>query len=223
MEWHRCAVVCRQQQRACGASVHGHASPHTKLYTRAPTAAPLNHPSRGPIHLLLVDWDPITIPNRARMKEWQTACEETNSRGRLMGQILGWFMRHPTSLHTYHQESLMPYATKKQAFHHTPCIIPPFVALHFEKSPFYQEYIYIFFIFNQFCVLMSYQSCSYLKCCKTFSLPYRHAERTYAVRSIATADKKCKDSEFEKEENKPFDYHWFVLCFFFLAGYQGSY
>lgn len=123
--------------------VRGHTSPHTKLYTRAPTAAPLNHPSRGPIHLLLVDWDPITIPNRARMKEWQTACEETDSQGRLMGQILGWFMRHPTSLHTYHQESLMPYGTKKHAFHHTPCIIQPFVALHFEKSQFSQGYIFL--------------------------------------------------------------------------------
>ena len=40
---------------------------------------PLNHPGRGPIHLLLVDWDPITIPNRARMKEWQTACEKAYS------------------------------------------------------------------------------------------------------------------------------------------------
>lgn len=56
-----------------------HTAAHTKLYTRAYTGAPLNHPSWGPIHLLLVDWDPITIPNSATMKERQTACEEAHS------------------------------------------------------------------------------------------------------------------------------------------------
>lgn len=73
---------------------------------------------------------------------------------------------------------------------------------------------------------MSYQSCVYVKCCKTFSRPCRHSESTDDVRDIVRADEKRKDSELEKEENKPFDYHWFdglFYVFYFLAGYQVSY
>ena len=36
--------------------------------------------------------------------------------GRLMRQILGWFMRYPISKRTYHKKSLMSQGTWKQAF-----------------------------------------------------------------------------------------------------------
>lgn len=76
MEWNRCAVVRREERHAYGVSTHNRTPPPTKLYTRAQMALPLNHLGWRPIHLLLVDWDPITIPNRARREEWQTASSQ---------------------------------------------------------------------------------------------------------------------------------------------------
>lgn len=73
-------MCCCSERVACiqGRHAEPRTTTHKAIYTCIDSRATQSSWSRANPSML-VDWDPITIPNRARMKEWQTACEQAHS------------------------------------------------------------------------------------------------------------------------------------------------
>lgn len=119
MGWYRCAVVQREQH-AYRVSTHNHTPPHTKLDTRASDSS-ATQSSWSRANPSTAGWLGSNHHSQQGQNErmadslWRGPL----SHSRLMGQILGRFMRHPISRRTYHKKSLMWHGTWKQAFHLT--------------------------------------------------------------------------------------------------------
>lgn len=118
MEWNRCAVV-RREQHACIQATHAqpHTATHKAIYTCKDGGATQSSWLRA--NPSIAGWLGSNHHSQQGQNErmadslWRSPL----SHGRLMGQILGRFMRHPISRRTYHKKSLM-----SQGFNHPLCV-----------------------------------------------------------------------------------------------------
>lgn len=117
MEWNRCAVVRREQHAYRGMHAQPHTTTHKAIYTCIDSGATQSSWLRA--NPSIAGWLGSNHHSQQGQNERMADSLRRSplSHGRLMGQILGRFMRHPISRRTHHKKSLMSHG-----FNHPLCV-----------------------------------------------------------------------------------------------------